>query len=333
MNDKDSRDSIFRRYYSDEQFVDRFVTAPQEAVDVIIPLMHTNELWENNLLSFYREIPINRLLIGDGGCIDNSLDVTKKFPRVKILDHRNFVSLGYSIRKLIEEVETEWFIYLHSDVFLPDGWFEAMKKHQGEYDWFGCPMRHTVMVEYQIPETFRPYAGSQMGRRVAFQRGLERIDDDYVYRQEDFVFADIVEKAGFSNGRVEDTFHYHQTMYRPSRWYDLKIRKVKLETEIKREEQVRSAMMQVKGIIKYLEPSPIMYMWMHGYVLRLLDLNEMNWKEFRKWIIDTNPRWLPYFRFWGIEQWLIKRTPRLYNILKALFPSLLGKRKRELLNG
>src|SRR5436190_88090 len=110
-------DSIFREYYREHNFVDRFETDRSAAVDVIIPVIHTNELWKANLFSLYREIPIHKLFIGDGGCIDNSIDVVKKFPRVEILDHRAYKTLGYSLRKLIEAVEADWFIYVHSDVY------------------------------------------------------------------------------------------------------------------------------------------------------------------------------------------------------------------------
>src|SRR6185503_15769259 len=72
--------SVFREYFSEQPFVDRFASRPEHAVDVIIPIIHTNELWRVNLLSLYREIPIARLLIGDGGCIDDSLDVARQFP-------------------------------------------------------------------------------------------------------------------------------------------------------------------------------------------------------------------------------------------------------------
>jgi hypothetical protein len=296
MNEKS--DSIFRRYYATEPFVDRFLVE-QEAVDVIIPVIHTNELWENNLLSIYREIPVNRLLIGDGGCVDDSIEIATKFPRVQVLDHREFKTLGYSLRHLIEAVETAWFVYLHSDVYLPDGWFEAMRGHQNQYDWFGCPMRHTVMVEYALAEKERPYAGSQMGRKAAFQKSIELIDDDYVYRQEDFVLADLVERAGFKHGKIEDTFHYHQTLHKPSPW-SRKIESVNIETKLSREEEVRTWTMQGKGIIKYLQPTqPWLTYNVSESVARLFELGELNssnWPEFRQWVAETNPKWIPYLR-------------------------------------
>jgi glycosyltransferase involved in cell wall biosynthesis len=288
--------SIFREYYAAKPFIDRYITEAKDAIDVIIPVVHTNELWEANLLSFYREIPINKLLIGDGGCIDDSISIAEKFPRVQIFDHRSYQSLGYSIRKLIEAVETDWFVYIHSDAYLPPGWFDMMQKHQNEYDWFGCPMQHTIMVEYDAGYGERPWAGSQMGRKKAFESGLSRIDDDYVYRQEDFVFADIVQKAGFKEGKVTDTFHYHQTIHKPTPW-SRKVKSVRYDLELSREEEVRTWMMMGKGIIKYLQPSNDFLISAASTSAEYLIRNkEMTWGEFRQWVRQTNPKWLPYIR-------------------------------------
>lgn len=313
-----SSDSIFRKYYSDDPFVDRFQTEPEAAVDVIVPIIHTNELWKTNLYSLYREIPIHRLLIGDGGCIDDSIDVVKDFPRVEILDHRNFKTLGYSLRKLIEAVETDWFVYVHSDVYLPPGWFDTMQRHQSDYDWFGCPMKHTVMVQYEIPEEVRPYAGSQMGLKTAFEAGLGSIDDDYVYRQEDFVLVDLVEKAGFRHGKIEDTFHYHQTMYKPTPWVR-KVKSVNLNLYISPEEEVRNRIMQARGIIKYLEPNnPALIYEVSMSIDRLFELGELtpaNWPDFKQWVTETNSKWLPYLpqqRPW--KQRLRTKARSLFNL-------------------
>ena len=287
-----SNRSIFKTYYELPDFLDRYLDNPTGAVDVIIPVIHTNELWRVNLLSFYREVPIHKLIVGDGGCIDDSIEIAREFPRVEVLDHREYKSLGYSIRKMIEAVEADWFIYVHSDAYLPAGWFDAMQNRQTEYDWFGCPMQHTVMVEYNMDYGNRPWAGAQMGRKQAFEVGLKRIDDDYVYRQEDFVFAEIVKSAGYREGKVTDTFHYHQTIRKTSPW-ERKIKSVDLQVEVGKEEQVRAAMMQVKGLVKYLEPDAQHVPGIVANVDLLQELGEMKWKEFIGWVKQTNPAWLP----------------------------------------
>jgi hypothetical protein len=288
------QDSIFRRYYTAQEFVDRFADEPSGACDVLVPVLHTNELWEANLLSIYREIPVNRLLVGDAGCIDDSIEIAKRFPRVEVRDHRDYATLGFSIRKLIEAAETEWFIYLHSDVYLPDGWFNSMRGHQTDYDWFGCPYQHTVMVEYQIREEERPYAGSQMGRKAAFEQHLGRVDDDFVYRQEDFVFADVVERAGGRVGKVEDTFHYHQTMHKPSPWAR-RVTGVTIGIELSPEEQARTWTMQTRGILKYLDPaSPWLIVDVKAGLAHLDELGILDLDELRAWAREVNPAWLPH---------------------------------------
>ena len=37
--------SIYKRYFTPEQLKDRFLAEPDRGVDVIIPVLHTNELW------------------------------------------------------------------------------------------------------------------------------------------------------------------------------------------------------------------------------------------------------------------------------------------------
>jgi hypothetical protein len=312
--------SIFREYYADKPFIDRYLTEAKDAVDVIIPVIHTNELWKANLLSFYREIPIHKLLIGDGGCIDDSISIAEKFPRVQIFDHRSFKSLGYSIRKLIEAVETDWFIYLHSDVYLPVGWYEAMQRYQGQYDWFECRHQATLLVEYPLDYTNvqRPLSGSQVGRKAAFEGVLPSIDDDFLYRNEDIILAELVQRAGFRYGRVDEVFHYHQTMHKPTPWAR-KVKAVKIDVELSREEDVRTCMMQGKGIVKYLQPHSN---WLIRQVVqsfnRLTELKQITWRDCKQWVMETNPVWWPYVRL-GI---ILGRIPRcLKSLLIKIYKS------------
>jgi glycosyltransferase involved in cell wall biosynthesis len=297
-------DSIFAAYYTPTPFEDRFMRDSKDAVDVIIPIIHTNELWKTNLLSIYREVPVNRLLISDGGCKDDSITIAQAFPRVVILDHKEFKSLGYCLRKLIEAVETEWFLYLHSDVFLPSGWFDAMRTRCPEYDWFGCVQQITALVQFarvdKLGGCVRPYAGSQMGRKAAFEQGLPSIDDDYVYRQEDFVLASLVEGAGFRVGNIDNAFFYHQVMHKESPW-SRKIKSVSFEVEWSREEQIRASSMQVKGIVKYLQPSSHLLLELEAHLTALLNLASLDWQGFQQWVEQTNPAWSPYIRPRRIE--------------------------------
>jgi len=290
--------SIFEEYYTKQPFHDRFISDNENAIDVIVPVYHTNELWQANLTSIYREVPVNRLLISDGGCIDDSIEIVSKFPRVSVLDHREYKTLGKCIAELIKMVDTKWFIYLHSDVYLPAGWFDTMIKYNNKYDWYGCPMNITVLINYRLEEPLRPYAGSQIGRKEAFEKGISVVEDDYVYRQEDFVFNRIVEDAGFKTGKVEDTFHYHQLMYRKSAGYDLNVKKVSVETITKEWERQRTDEMQLRGIVKYLIPhEPYVINDFKAHAFKMLLNRQIQYADFRKWIKEKNSTWLKYFDY------------------------------------
>jgi hypothetical protein len=244
--------SIFEEYYYKSELVDRYQMDPIDAIEIIIPVYHTNELWEANLHSIYREIPVKRLLISDGGVIDNSLEIVARFPRVEIFNHRHYKSLGKCVAELICEVKSEWFIYLHSDVYLPSNWYDVMKKYRNQYDWYGCPMNITYMYSVLHNDPNRPYAGSQIGRKEAFSGVENYVSDDYVYRFEDFVFEDFVLNKGFKTGKIEDTFHYHQSMYRQTKGLDLKIKSVSLELNKTDAELEREMYSSVLTFVKYL---------------------------------------------------------------------------------
>jgi hypothetical protein len=290
--------SIFERYYRAEPFVDRFQTQQDQAVDVIIPIVHTNEFWCTNLRSIYREIPVNRLILGDGGCIDGSIDVAREFPRIEVLDHSTFTSLGYSIRHLIEAVETEWFVYLHSDVYLPEGWFAKMCSQRDNYDWFECNQRITVLADYmlEIPNARRAFSGSQMGRKAALTKVMPQIEDDYLYRNEDIIIADLLRREGYRYGRVTDTFHFHQVMHKPSRWRR-RLKRVDIHLDIAPDEDIRANETYVRGIVKYLKPGDTTQDVRDSVrhpIVKLRDLSAGSASDIHNWVRNEHPEWLPY---------------------------------------
>lgn len=317
---ENTEQSIFQEYYGKQTFIDRYETETDQAVDVIIPIIHTTELWEANLHSIYREIPVNRLIIGDGGCIDNSIDIAKRFPRVLIADHTDYLTLGYSIRKLIETVKTEWFIYLHSDVYLPPNWFETMNKNRSSYDWFECNQQITILADYSLDynnKIKRPLSGSQMGRKKAFEQVLPQVDDDYLYRNEDIIFAHLIEKAGGRYGRVDETFHYHQLMAKKSAW-QREISSVKIELKLGDDEKLRLATMQIHGLIKYIDPSKLHLPAIVKFIQELEEADQLNRKKFFLWIEETNPKWLPSVKRALFRKGLIDIVMSIIQWLKRL---------------
>jgi hypothetical protein len=252
--------NLFRNLFHDVPFEDRFTAnfgKPDagESIDVIIPLLHSTDLWRENLLSYFREIPIARLLVGDGGVIDNSLEILKDFPRVEVIDHRNFLSLGKSISDLISRVKTDHFVYLQSDVFLPSNWFDDMWSGTEDFEWFGCPMHITMMMDYPVDYSgSRPLVGSQIGLTRAFNGINNFIEDDFVYRNEEFVFDSYVKHGGFRTGAVKDTFHFHQVSRRRTNGDKLDITGIEIQRKFDPNEVNRVLETQTYGLIKYCKP-------------------------------------------------------------------------------
>jgi len=326
--------SIFNRFYTDNNFSDRFINDKEKAVDVIIPLLNTNELWRTNLLSFFREIPIRKLLIGDGGCTDNSIEIVKSFPRVKILEQQNYKSQGYAIKELMLNVKTDYFIYLHADVYLPDGWFDTMYSFRDKYDWFECHRRFTILFEYLNIGQYgseRAYSGSQFGNSNILKNNIGQIDDDYLQRNEDIIFMELVKQSGGKYGKVSETYHYHQTMNRNGE-LEPDIKSINISRVKNNQWENKIYNMQYKGIIKYLEPKDYLLHYVFLSILILANNGDFNWREFRKWTKENNSKWLKYITR---RKFLLFQTK---NIIKKIIIILieetrLGSYYESLLSG
>ncbi len=291
--------SIFEDYYSKVEFIDRKTLTNEEGVDVIVPIINTNALFETNLYSWYREIPINKLFIGFGGGTDNSLEILKKFPRVIIVDQLKYSdhlygSQGICIAELISYVETEWFIYLHGDVYLPKNWYDTMKKYQDKYDWYESNSILTTLIKLKVElNSNRAYSGSQMGRKKAFENIIPIIEDGYLQNNEDIIFQELIKKEGYNYGRVFETHNYHQIMNKRGE-KEPKYKKLIIEREAPKEWEVKIHEVQARGIIKYCKPKPHLIKVVKISINILKGLNSFNEEDFIEWVKNTNNVWLKY---------------------------------------
>lgn len=305
-----------------QEFKDLFEENVNQAVDVVIPLLNSNEFFETNLINWYRQIPIRNLIIGDGGCTDSSLEILSNFPRVNILNQSNLESLGGSIKGMISEVTSDFFIYLHSDVTLPDGWFDAMWKNRSNYDWFECNRKYITAITYssekqiknRATDNFRPLSGSQFGRKKAFEDILATIDDDFLYRQEDIIFADVLKQAGFKYGCVEETHHWHQLTNKRGE-LEPNYKSISTEKFADPAWEIETWTKHLKGLIKYSIPIESYHKWHFDYALHKLRSLKSIPPDLKLFIHQNNPEWSKIHRFSFLRSTL-RGIKKIINILR-----------------
>jgi glycosyltransferase involved in cell wall biosynthesis len=81
------------------------MAAPPEKVDVVIPVKTKDSLRKEFIDRIYEEIPVNRLIIIEGG------------------------ALSEARKKAYEQVSTDWFVFLDDDVLVGKGWWKTMTSH------------------------------------------------------------------------------------------------------------------------------------------------------------------------------------------------------------
>lgn len=292
-----------RELLENEAFRDRLqIDGFDKAVDVIIPIQNTNSFFARNLVSIYRELPVNRLIIGNGGCEDDGLEILAEFPRVLILDHTKLETLGGSIVSLVSKVETDFFAYLHSDVYLPKGFYEKFIKLDLENSWVETNRNSLVVHEDADDEYFyseRPYSGAQFGDSKLLQGALVGIEDDYLYRNEDLIIKELVREKDGKYFKVKDLRHLHQSMTKNlSNEPALKVSITRRPDPVW---EIKTTLMQYRGIIKYTEPvngKEVSYLVDHvnSSLLALKELGALDWPEVKRWVLATNPEWLGYIK-------------------------------------
>jgi hypothetical protein len=161
-------------------------------------------------------------------------------------------------------------------------------------DWIGSPMQVVAMIDYKLDYNgTRPLAGAQIGKSKYLKNINEFIDDDYVYRQEDFVLEQFVRNNGGKIGIANSTFHFHQVMRRNTTGLQMNIRSLEIKLNEEKTELKRIHQSQLYGFIKYCNPENIEARKMatasiHGFikysdesVFRLL---KFTYNEGRSWI-------------------------------------------------
>jgi len=101
-----------------------------DLVDVVLLTKNSECVLTKCLNALYQNVPVHQLIVVDGYSTDNTLAIIKKFQQIYsnikiIFDHGTRASAR---QKGIQEVQTEWFLFLDSDVVLCRNWYQKAIK-------------------------------------------------------------------------------------------------------------------------------------------------------------------------------------------------------------
>ena len=103
-------------------------------IDVIILTKNSDYILEECLNSIYDNIPVNKLIAIDGSSTDNTLTILNKFNdrygNVRIVFDNGTRATAREAG--INCVETDWFMFVDSDVILCKDWLKKASKHMEE---------------------------------------------------------------------------------------------------------------------------------------------------------------------------------------------------------
>jgi len=221
-------------------------------IDVICPMYHVDwNFLTSNITSWFNELDVNRLIISfsnpDQAIFDNVYRyLIQRFTdgEVHLFDHRHHKTLGKCLVELMDHVETDWFAYVHSDVELTPFCFNIMQNlMNGKTGIIESERLHYDGVKYTYDPYYfsaRAYSGFQIIRKEAIQKGIDIIEDDYLYRNEDMIFQNICEQAGFEYVKTL-AMHIHQ-LTTTKKWTF---------------ERFDTYDMQWRGLVKYTTPTDV----------------------------------------------------------------------------
>ena len=100
-------------------------------VDVVIITKNSERMLNECLKAVYNNVPLNHLIVVDGYSTDRTLEIVGEFQD----KHRNVLVMqdrgtrATARQKGIDNVKTDWFMFVDSDAVLCKDWFKKAEKH------------------------------------------------------------------------------------------------------------------------------------------------------------------------------------------------------------
>jgi len=95
-------------------------------IDVTVATKNNETTLTRCLTAIRKNIPVNQLVVVDGGSTDKTLEIARKF-NAKVVTERGL--LGRVRYRQGQECSTDWVAFVDSDVYVYPTWWIAMSKH------------------------------------------------------------------------------------------------------------------------------------------------------------------------------------------------------------
>jgi len=182
--------------------------------------------------SIYENIPINRLIVVDGGSTDGTLEFLEKMPNVEIIDDSKG-NRATARQKDIEAVETEWHLHVDSDVILCKGWFTKASKYisddVGAIWGVAIPIEpYTFNIVYAMSKFYRMPIREMFVRQMCSERCMThntlfrsellkdiKIPKDLRIWEDDYIGRWVLKK-GYKFLKVKNSYCLHNVSEKPA---------------------------------------------------------------------------------------------------------------------
>ena len=110
------------------------MVTPNGSIDVVLLTKNSQRRLKECLVSVYKNVPVNQLIVVDGYSTDETLPIIKEFDNiyhnVKIVFDKGNRATGRQTG--ISLVATDWFIFVDSDVILCKDWYKKAQHYINE---------------------------------------------------------------------------------------------------------------------------------------------------------------------------------------------------------
>jgi hypothetical protein len=280
-------------------------------VDCFVPCHFVDwGFFRSNIQAMLNEIPIRKLYVGCNNPKEEYLDDLRSFlskhEKIEFVDQRGIKTLGMQIVDLMKRCTTEFFVFCHADAKPRRHSFLVLEADMlipdpNDKRKAGIIESDRVQFDYTNPKKFpdqyphyyyrdRSFSGYQLFRREAVEHFFDKIEDDYIYRNEDIIWQNVCEANGYRYVKSSG-MHVHTCSVVNHQWTPQGVELTQKEA------RALTFDMQVKGLVKYCEPTELaVNAWRDAIGICISENGLDLWEFIDGYITETNPEWVTHIK-------------------------------------